>query len=126
VAALKAAEDVGGRRVTATTRGFDPDPAAFERLAGFLRIHLAAAGTHDHTATCLHTLTPDCDLVLGPCPATTASWSPSAPTASSSPPCSAGSWPSRGLHGGTDVDLTSFAPDRPALTAAEPEARYLV
>jgi sarcosine oxidase len=33
-AALKAAQDVGGRQVTATTRGFDPDPAAAERLAG--------------------------------------------------------------------------------------------
>jgi hypothetical protein len=93
--ALKAAQDVGGPRVTATTRGFDPDPAASERLAGFLRARLpAAVGAHDHTATCLYTLTPDRDLVLGPSPAMTASWSPSAPpTASSSPPCSAGSWP---------------------------------
>ena len=30
------------------------------------------------------------------------------------------------LHGGTDIDISQFAPDRPALTAAEPEARYLV
>jgi len=30
------------------------------------------------------------------------------------------------LHGGTDVDISPFAPDRPALTAAVPEARYLV
>jgi hypothetical protein len=87
-AALKAAQDVGGHQVTATSRGFDPDPAAAQRLAGFLRARLpTAAGAHDHSATCLYTLTPDRDLVLGPCPATTASWSPSAPpTASSSPP----------------------------------------
>ena len=50
--ALKAAQDVGGHQVTATTRGFDPDPAASQRLAGFLRTHLPAAGTHDHSATC--------------------------------------------------------------------------
>jgi hypothetical protein len=37
------------------TRGFDPDPAASERLAGFLGTHLPAAGVHDHTATCLYT-----------------------------------------------------------------------
>ena len=55
----------------------------------------ATADAHDHTATCLYTLTPDRDLVLGPV-------------------------------GGHDVDLGPFAPDRPALTAAEPEARYLV
>jgi hypothetical protein len=30
------------------------------------------------------------------------------------------------LHGGTEVDISPFAPDRPALSAAEPEARYLV
>ena len=39
-AALKAAQDVGGHQVTATSRGFDPDPAAAERLAGFLRARL--------------------------------------------------------------------------------------
>jgi hypothetical protein len=93
---LKAAQDVGGRPVTATSRGFDPDPAASERLAGFLRTRLpAVAGTHDHTATCLYTLTRTATSSSAPSPATTASWSPWAPpTASSSPPCWAGSWPS--------------------------------
>jgi glycine/D-amino acid oxidase-like deaminating enzyme len=68
-AALKAAQDVGGNQVTATTRGFDPDPAATDRLAGFLRTRLpTAAGPHDHTATCLYTLTPDRDFALGPLP----------------------------------------------------------
>jgi sarcosine oxidase len=43
------------------------DPAAADRLAGFLRARLpGAAGAHAHTATCLYTLTPDRDLVLGP------------------------------------------------------------
>src|SRR4029450_2472903 len=60
----------------------------------FLRTHLPAAGVHDHSATCLYTLTPDRDLVSAPSPATTAPRSPPAPPpASSSPPCSAGSWP---------------------------------
>src|SRR4029453_8571081 len=76
--ALKAAQDVGGHQVTPTTRGFDPTPAPPRRLAGFLRPHLPAAGLPDHSATCLYPLTPDRDLVSAPCPATTASWSPSA------------------------------------------------
>jgi hypothetical protein len=44
-AALKAAQDAGGHQVTADTRGFDPDPAAFDRLAGFLRARLPALTT---------------------------------------------------------------------------------
>jgi hypothetical protein len=30
------------------------------------------------------------------------------------------------LHGGTEVDVSPFAADRPALTAAEPEVNYQV
>jgi glycine/D-amino acid oxidase-like deaminating enzyme len=30
------------------------------------------------------------------------------------------------LHGGTAVDVSPFAADRPALTAAEPEVNYQV
>jgi hypothetical protein len=30
------------------------------------------------------------------------------------------------LHDGSDVDITPFALDRPALTSPEPEANYLV
>jgi sarcosine oxidase len=93
-AALTAAQDLGGRRVTATTRGFDPDPAATYRLAGFLRARLPSAGAHQRTATCLYTLTPTATSSSAPSRATTASWSPSAPpTPSSSPPSWAGSWP---------------------------------
>jgi hypothetical protein len=68
-AALKAAQDVGGREVTAGSRRFDSDPADAERLTRFLRARLPAAlGVH--------------------------SWSASAPpTASSSPRCSAACWP---------------------------------
>jgi sarcosine oxidase len=125
--ALKAAQDVGGRRVTAATRGFDPDPAASERLAGFLRARLPAAGSHDHTATCLYTLTPDRDLVLGPLPGHhRVLVALGAAHGFKFAPLLGRVLADLALRGGTDVDLTPFAPDRPALTAAEPEARYLV
>ena len=120
--ALKAAQDVGGRRVTATTRGFDPDPAASERLAGFLRARLpAAAGDHDHTATCLYTLTRTATSSSAPSPATTASWSPSAPpTASSSPPCSAGSWPT---WPSTAAPTSTSPPSPPTAPPSPPPSR---
>jgi sarcosine oxidase len=117
--ALKAAQDVGGPRVTATTRGFDPDPAASERLAGFLRARLpAAVGAHDHTATCLYTLTPDRDLVLGPLPGhDRVLVALGAAHGFKFAPLLGRVLADLALHGGTGVDLTPYAPDRPALTA---------
>ena len=125
--ALKAAQDVGGRQVTATTRGFDPDPAASERLARFLRTHLPAAGTHDHTATCLYTLTPDRDLVLGPLPGhDRVLVALGAAHGFKFAPLLGRVLADLALHGGTDVDITSFAPNRPALTTSGVPANYLV
>jgi sarcosine oxidase len=124
---LKAAQDVGGHQVTATTRGFDPDPAASRRLAGFLRTHLPAAGVHDHSATCLYTLTPDRDLVLGSLPGhDRVLVALGAAHGFKFAPLLGRVLADLALHGGTDVDLAPFAVDRPALTAAHPEARYLV
>lgn len=125
--ALKAAQDVGGHQVTATTRGFDPDPAASQRLAGFLRTHLPAAGVHDHSATCLYTLTPDRDLVLGPLPGhDRVLVALGAAHGFKFAPLLGRVLADLALHGGTEVDIAPFAADRPALTAAEPEAHYLV
>ena len=125
--ALKAAQDVGGRQVTATTRGFDPDPAASERLARFLRTHLPAAGTHDHTVTCLYTLTPDRDLVLGPLPGhDRVLVALGAAHGFKFAPLLGRVLADLALHGGTDVDITSFAPNRPALTTSGVPANYLV
>jgi sarcosine oxidase len=127
-AALKAAQDVGGHQVTATSRGFDPDPAAAERLAGFLRARLpTAAGAHDHSATCLYTLTPDRDLVLGPLPGhDRVLVALGAAHGFKFAPLVGRALADLALHDGTDVDLTPFALDRPALTSPQAEARYLV
>jgi sarcosine oxidase len=127
-AALKAAQDVGGRQVTATTRGFDPDPAATERLARFLRTTLpAAAGAHDHTATCLYTLPPDRDLVLGPVAGhNRVLVALGAAHGFKFAPLLGRVLADLALHDGTDVDIGPFAPDRAALTAPGVEASYLV
>jgi len=127
-AAMKAAQDVGGRQVTATSRGFDPDPAASQRLAGFLRATLpAAAGAHDHTATCLYTLTPDRDLVLGPVGGhDRVLVALGAAHGFKFAPLLGRVLADLALHDGTDVDIAPFAPDRPALTVPGMEAGYLV
>jgi len=63
-ALVKAAQDCGGAATTAATRSFDTDPAALERLAGFVGRLLPGVGPPAHTVTCLYTLTPDRDFVI--------------------------------------------------------------
>jgi sarcosine oxidase len=65
----KAGQDVGGREVSAETRTFDRDPAAHQRLEGFLRRYIPGAlGPVIYTKTCLYTLTPDRDFVIDSLP----------------------------------------------------------
>jgi sarcosine oxidase len=126
--ALKAAQDVGGRQVTATTRGFDPRPG---RLRASGRVPARPPARRRRRPR------PHRDLPVHPDPG---------PRPRPRPPARPRPRPGRprrrprlqvapllgrvladlALHGGTDVDLSPFAPDRPALTAAEPKARYLV
>jgi sarcosine oxidase len=127
-AALKAAQDVGGHQVTATTRSFDPDPAASDRLAGFLRDRLpAAAGGHAHTR----------DLPLHPHPGPRPRpRSPPRPRPRPGRPRRRPRLQVRplvgrvladlALHDGTDVEIGPFALDRPALTTPQAETSYLV
>ena len=65
----KAAQDVGGAEVTADTRTFEPNPAAFRRVEDFLARHIRSAlGPAIFTKTCLYTLTPDRDFVIDALP----------------------------------------------------------
>ena len=126
-AALKAAQDVGGPQVTAGSRGFDPDPAAGARLAGLLRTRLPAAGAHDHTATCLYTLTPDRDFALGLLPGHDhVLVGLGAAHGFKFAPLLGRVLADLALHGGTEVDVSPYALDRPALATPDPEANYLV
>ena len=65
----KAAQDVGGRVTTTAERTFEIDLDAHARVEAFMRAHLpGAVGPDLYTKTCLYTLTPDRDFVLGPVP----------------------------------------------------------
>ena len=65
---IKAAEDCGGPMVDPQTRTFTPDPDREARLANFLHERLPGSGVINRSKTCLYTLTPDRDFVIGPVP----------------------------------------------------------
>jgi len=65
---VKAAEDVGGAITTAEERSFDADESALARLRDFAQGLLPGVGAAVKTVTCLYTLPPDRDFVLGPLP----------------------------------------------------------
>lgn len=67
-ATVKAAQDCGGAVVTGDGRSFDPDPARLDELAAFMARTLPGSGSPVRSLTCLYTLTPDRDFVLGSVP----------------------------------------------------------
>jgi sarcosine oxidase len=68
-AGVKAAQDVGGKEVTARTRTFDADADALRRVESFLETHLPSAlGPVIYTKTCLYTMPPDRDFVIDSVP----------------------------------------------------------
>jgi len=65
----KAAQDAGGKPVTADSRGFEPDPQNSQRVRDFLTRYLpGVVGPEIYTRTCLYTLTPDRDFVIDAVP----------------------------------------------------------
>jgi sarcosine oxidase len=67
-ATIKAAEDCGGAVVTGDDRPFEPDPERLSRLAAFMAETIPGSGPIARSKTCLYTLTPDRDFMLGPVP----------------------------------------------------------
>jgi sarcosine oxidase len=65
---VKAAEDCGGAVTSADGRSFEIDPAALDRLTGFVSGLLPGVGAPTRSVTCLYTLTPDRDFVIGAVP----------------------------------------------------------
>jgi sarcosine oxidase len=103
------------------------DPAALDLLAGFAGRLLPGLGAPARTVTCLYTLTPDRDFVLGPLPG--------------HPAVLVGLGAGHGfkfaptfgrvladlvLDGATTSDISAFAPDRPALVEAGHPVSWLV
>ncbi len=117
--AVKAAEDVGGRPTTATTRSFDADEEALARMTSFLKRMLPSmVGTSPpRVKTCLYTMTPDRDFVLDTVPG-----HPGLQVAlGSAHGFKFASWFGRALAeravlGETRSDIAPFRLDRPGLT----------
>jgi sarcosine oxidase len=124
---VKAAQDCGGAVVTPQSRTFEPDPDARSMLHAFLTGLLPGAGPPVRTVTCLYTLTPDRDLVVGPLP--------------SHPAVVVGLGAGHGFKfaptlgriladlvttGSTASDIASFAVDRAALVDADHPVSWLV
>ncbi len=67
--ATKAGQDAAGDVVTAETRSFEPNPRTHKNLCEFLERYLPRSlGPELYTKTCLYTMPPDRDFVLGPLP----------------------------------------------------------
>lgn len=117
--AVKAAEDVGGRPTTASTRSFDTDIEALARMTRFLEGVLPSmVGTSPpRVKTCLYTMTPDRDFVLDTVPG-----HPGLQVAlGSAHGFKFASWFGRALAeravlGETRSDIEPFRLDRPGLT----------
>ena len=67
-ATVKAAQDCGGPVVTGDDRSFEPDDERCKLLADFMTQTFPGSGPVTRSKTCLYTLTPDRDFVLGPVP----------------------------------------------------------
>lgn len=125
---VKVAQDVGGREVTARTRTYEADAAAFERVRSFMaRVLPGALGPVLYTKTCLYTLTPDRDFVVDTLP--------------DHPHVALGIGAGHAFKFASvigrllarlasaeavDIDLVPFAVDRPILQHANPARHWLV
>ena len=62
---VKVGQDCGGDPVDPDARTFDPEPGYVDRMTGFVRQAVPAAGPISRVTTCLYTLPPDRDFVAG-------------------------------------------------------------
>jgi len=123
----KAAQDAGGKPVTADTRDFEPDPENLRGVEEFLSRYIPGAlGPIIYTKTCLYTLTPDRDFVIDTVPGhdniTVAIGAGHAFKFASQ----IGRLLSElALTGASTIDLSSFALDRQILTMKDPPKNYM-
>ncbi len=118
-ATVKAAQDCGGPTVTADARSFDPDPARQAALAAFMARTFPGSGPPVRSRSCLYTLTADRDFVLDAVPGHDAAYvGLGAAHGFKFAPTFGRLLADLAVTGtaGTDVDLSHFRMDRPALT----------
>jgi sarcosine oxidase len=127
-AGTKAAQDAGGRPVTADSRTFEPDPANSARVRDFLSRYLPTAlGPEIYTKTCLYTLTPDRDFVLDAVPdAEGVHLAIGAGHAFKFASVIGKTLAELAIDGRTDIDLKPFSIDRAILKERNPVRSYMV
>jgi sarcosine oxidase len=124
---VKAAQDCGGAVTTADGRSFDPDGDALALLSGFVGGLLPGLGPDARTVTCLYTLTPDRDFVVGALPGHPAVLvGLGAGHAFKFAPTLGRVLADLAVDSGTSSDIAAFAPDRPALVEAGHPVSWLV
>lgn len=124
---VKAAEDCGGAVVTGDDRPFEPDPARVTELARFMARTLPESGRPVRSLTCLYTLTPDRDFVLGPVPGHEAVLvGLGAAHGFKFAPTLGRMLSELASAGETSFDIAPFRPDRPALHEADAPVNWLV
>ena len=123
----KAAQDAGGKPVTADTRDFEPDPENLRGVEEFLSRYIPGAlGPIIYTKTCLYTLTPDRDFVIDTLPG----HDNIAVAIGAGHAFKFASQIGRllselALTGASTIDLSSFALDRQILTMKDPPKNYM-
>ena len=127
-AGTKAAQDAGGRPVTADSRSFEPDPANTAGVRAFLSKYLPTAlGPEIYTKTCLYTLTPDRDFVIDALPEADGVYvAIGAGHAFKFASVIGKTLSELAIDGQTDVDLSPFSIDRPILKEKNPARSYMV
>ncbi len=124
---VKAAQDCGGPTVTAEDRSYEPDPAMQRLLADFMARTLPGSGPPVRSVRCLYTLVPDRDFVLGAVPGHEAVLvGMGAAHGFKFAPTLGRLLAELAADGTTDVDLTPFRLDRPALTEPDYASNWMV
>jgi sarcosine oxidase len=124
---VKAAQDCGGAVTTADGRSFDTDEDALALLSAFVGGLLPGIGMDARTVTCLYTLTPDRDFVVGAVPGHPAVLvGLGAGHAFKFAPTLGRVLADLAADGDTSSDIAAFAPDRPALAEAGHPVSWLV
>jgi sarcosine oxidase len=123
----KAAQDAGGKPVTADTRDFEPEPENLRGVEEFLSRYIPGAlGPIIYTKTCLYTLTPDRDFVIDTVPGhDNVVVAIGAGHAFKFASQIGRLLAELALTGTSSIDLSTFALDRSILTMKNPPKNYM-
>lgn len=126
-ATVKAARDCGEIEVTADDRPYDPDTLRLQELSDFMAATIPGSGPAVRSKTCLYSLTPDRDFVLGAVPGCRSVLAGlGAAHAFKFAPTFGRLLAELATTGTCSEDISPFAVDRAALTDPDQAAHWLV